>query len=63
MTDKQFCMSSYLAFRYIERDDMDFFEGIYHRPIVRIKADEKVPEKDEKDTDRGEWRRRMKQCK
>lgn len=56
-------MSSYLAFRYIERDDMDFFEGIYHRPIVRIKADEKVPEKDEKDTDRGEWRRRMKQCK
>lgn len=22
--DKKYCMSSYLAFRYIEREDMDF---------------------------------------
>lgn len=51
MTDKQFCMSSYLAFRYIERDDMDFVEGITHRPIVRIAPDVKVLVKDEKDTD------------
>lgn len=31
MVDKNFCMSSYLAFRYIERDDMEFFDGLRHR--------------------------------
>ncbi|MBR2518578.1 MAG: hypothetical protein IKE46_02140 [Selenomonadaceae bacterium] len=31
MVDKNFCMSSYLAFRYIERDDMEFFDGLHHR--------------------------------
>ncbi len=29
--DKEFCMSSFLAFRYIERDEVDFFEHIYHK--------------------------------
>ena len=28
MIDKQFCMSSYLAFRYMEREDMNFYEGL-----------------------------------
>ena len=51
MIDKQFCMSSYLAFRYIERDDVEFFAGIKHRPIVRINPEEKVLVKDEHDTD------------
>lgn len=51
MIDKKFCMSSYLAFRYIERDGAEFFEGMHHRPIVRIAADEKVLVHDEKDTD------------
>lgn len=27
MVDKKYCMSSYLAFRYIEDDNRDFFEG------------------------------------
>lgn len=30
MVDKKYCMSSYLAFRYIERDDTDFYEGLRH---------------------------------
>lgn len=30
MIDKNFCMSSYLAFRYIERDDMEFAAGLHH---------------------------------
>lgn len=30
MVDKNYCMSSYLAFRYIERDDMEFKEGLHH---------------------------------
>ena len=28
MIDKQFCMSSYLAFRYIEKEDTNFYEGL-----------------------------------
>jgi asparagine synthetase B (glutamine-hydrolysing) len=28
MIDKQFCMSSYLAFRYIEREGTNFYEGL-----------------------------------
>ena len=31
--DKQYCMSSYLAFRYIDRDDRDFFPGMHHRNL------------------------------
>ena len=31
MVDKDFCLSSYLALRYIEDDDFDFFEGMKHR--------------------------------
>ena len=27
MIDKKYCMSSYMAFRYIERDGVDFYEG------------------------------------
>ena len=25
--DKKYCMSSYMAFRYIERDGVDFYEN------------------------------------
>ena len=51
MIDKQFCMSSYLAFRYIERDDVDFYDRIKHRPIVRIPDSEKVLVKNSDETD------------
>jgi len=33
MANKKFCMSSYLAFRYIEREGMDFYEGLQHDNI------------------------------
>ncbi len=39
MNNKNFCMSSYLAFRYIERDDMDFYEGLQHHNIPAPAAD------------------------
>ena len=29
--DKRYCMSSYIAFRYIDRDDKDFFTGMRHK--------------------------------
>lgn len=42
MIDKNFCMSSYLAFRYIERDDTDFFEGLHHENIKPVTNPVKV---------------------
>lgn len=36
MIDKNFCMSSYMAFRYIEDPDKDFSEGMKHRNIKAI---------------------------
>lgn len=42
MKDKNFCMSSYLAFRYIERDDKDFEEGERHKNIKSVPEDEKI---------------------
>ena len=49
MIDKNFCMSSYLAFRYIERDDMDFYEGLHHRNIEPAKNKIKVVTADDID--------------
>lgn len=31
MVDKDYCCSSFLAFRYIERDNAEFFKGMHHR--------------------------------
>ncbi len=42
MVDKNYCMSSYMAFRYIENDDMDFYEGMHHQNIKPISDEEKV---------------------
>ena len=49
MIDKNFCMSSYLAFRYIERDDTDFFAGLRHRNIKSAKEKIKVTTADDID--------------
>ena len=37
MIDKNFCMSSYLAFRYIERDDVEFYDGLHHKNFRPVK--------------------------
>lgn len=29
--DKDFCCSSFLSFRFIEKDNIDFFDGLHHR--------------------------------
>lgn len=42
LVDKNFCMSSYLAFRYIERDGVDFFEGMRHRNITPLNDADKT---------------------
>lgn len=33
MIDKKWCMSSYMAFRYIESDDKEFYDGMKHNNI------------------------------
>ncbi|WP_455145944.1 asparagine synthase-related protein [Brachyspira pilosicoli] len=35
MVDKNYCMSSYLTFRYISDDEIDFFEGFKHKVFKR----------------------------
>ncbi len=40
--DRNFCASSYLAFRFIEKDDMDFSEGMHHQNIHPIPDTEKI---------------------
>lgn len=42
MKDKNFCMSSYLAFRYIEKEDKDFKDGEFHKNIKIIPENEKI---------------------
>ncbi len=43
MVDKNYCMSSYLAFRYIEAPDKDFAEGIVHSKDSVFNSGEKIP--------------------
>ena len=42
MIDKTYCMSSYLAFRYIERNDVDFYSGMHHKLIDLVPEEEKI---------------------
>ncbi|MBQ8975062.1 MAG: asparagine synthase [Oscillospiraceae bacterium] len=42
MTDKKFCMSSYLALRYIEKDNVDFYEGMHHKNFVPLSDDKRT---------------------
>ncbi|MCR5497005.1 MAG: adenylyltransferase/cytidyltransferase family protein [Paludibacteraceae bacterium] len=45
MIDKSFCMSSYLAFRYIECDEKDFYEDLHHKNIDLLPDEDKMPVK------------------
>lgn len=40
--DKEYCMSSYMAFRYIEKDDMDFYVDMHHNNIKRLPDDQRI---------------------
>ncbi|MBO4613848.1 MAG: hypothetical protein J5709_01875 [Bacteroidales bacterium] len=42
MADKDYCLSSYMAFRFIDADGKDFYEGMQHKNIVRIPDSEKT---------------------
>lgn len=58
MTDKNFCASCYLAYRYLWRDGVDFADGIKHE-LLKLKPDaEKVAVKTAADID-AEIRKQM----
>ena len=40
--DKKYCMSSYMAFRYIEKDDMDFYPRLHHENIKPIPDSQRI---------------------
>ena len=40
--NKKYCMSSYMAFRYIEKDDMDFYPGMHHGNIKPLPDSERI---------------------
>lgn len=51
MIDKDFCLSSYIAFRYIWKDGMDFAEGFQHKNYLPVSDNERVPVKTSEDID------------
>ena len=42
MIDKKYCMSSYMAFRYIEKNGVDFYKNGGHKNIVPIPDDQRI---------------------
>lgn len=40
--DKKYCMSSYLAFRFIDKNDVDFFEGLHHFSTKLIRPEKLI---------------------
>ena len=62
MTDKKYCMSSYMAFRYIEKDDRNFYDGMTHENIKPLPDEERILVHTSDDIDR-EIAKQMEQFK
>lgn len=52
MVDKNFCLSSYMAYRYIYKDGVDFAEGLHHELYKPIPEEDRIPVKSAEDIDR-----------
>ena len=50
--DKDFCLSSYIAFRYLWKDGVEFAEGFQHKNFRPVDKDEQIPVKTSEDIDR-----------
>ena len=50
--DKDFCLSSYMAFRYIWKDGVDFAEGFQHKNYRPAEDGERIPVRTSEDIDR-----------
>lgn len=51
MIDKDFCLSSYMAFRYIWKDDVDFYDGFKHMNYKPIEISQRFPVATSEDID------------
>ena len=52
MINKDFCLSSYMAFRYIWKDGVDFAEGFQHKNYRPIEDKKRIPVRTSEDIDR-----------
>ncbi len=52
MTNKNFCLSSFMAYRYICREDMNFADGLVHHNFEPIPIDQRVGVASAADMDR-----------
>lgn len=52
MVSKDFCLSSYIAFRYIWKDDVDFCEGFQHKNFRPLPVSERIPVRTAADIDK-----------
>lgn len=52
MVNKDFCLSSYMAFRYIWKDGVDFAEGFQHKNFRPVEDKDRIPVKTSEDIDR-----------
>ena len=52
MTDKDFCLSSYIAFRYLWRDGVDFAEGFQHKNFRPADDSQRIAVRTSEDIDR-----------
>lgn len=53
MIDKEFCMSSYMALRYIERDNVEFYSGMEHHNIQPINEEQRIYVRTSTDIDKA----------
>ena len=51
MINKDFCLSSYIAYRYIYKDNVDFYEGMHHKLYHPISSQERIGVKTADDID------------
>lgn len=52
MVNKDFCLSSYIAFRYICEEGMNFYEGFEHRHFKPVPQEQRIPVTTSEDIDR-----------
>lgn len=52
MVNKDFCLSSYIAFRYVWKDGMDFYKGFCHANYQPVSGREKIGVRTSEDIDR-----------
>ena len=52
MVNKDFCLSSYIAFRYIWKDGVDFAEGFQHKNFQPVAMKNRIAVRTSKDIDR-----------